>query len=89
MSGPASGGGGGDGASSPSYDAGPGQHKRRLGSNELFCNMCHSQSGNLNVMCGLTLLTRQAIDEGKYTAQKKYNESNSVELMSICAPSER
>ena len=37
---------------------------RRLGSNELFCHFCHN-AGNLNVMTGLTLLTRTAIDEGK------------------------
>ncbi len=41
--------------------------RRKLGGNELFCNLCHSHGGGLNVMCGLTLLTRQAIDEGKYT----------------------
>jgi hypothetical protein len=37
---------------------------RRLGSNEMFCHFCHN-AGNLNVMTGLTLLTRTAIDEGK------------------------
>lgn len=36
---------------------------RRLGGNELFCHFCHNV-GNLNVMVGLTLLTRTAIDEG-------------------------
>lgn len=39
---------------------------RRLGGNELFCHFCHN-AGNLNVMVGLTLLTRTAIDEGKAT----------------------
>lgn len=37
---------------------------RKLGSNELFCYYCHN-AGDLNVMTGLTLLTRHAIDEGK------------------------
>ena len=41
-----------------------GEFMRRLGSNELFCHFCHNV-GNLNVMTGLTLLTRHAIDEGK------------------------
>jgi len=38
--------------------------KRKLGTNELFCNLCHDCNANLNVMCGLTLLTRQPVDEG-------------------------
>ena len=33
------------------------QFKRKLGGNEMFSSMCHDR-GNLNVMCGLTLLTR-------------------------------
>jgi hypothetical protein len=41
-----------------------GEFTRRLGSNELFCHFCHNV-GNLNVMTGLTLLTRHAIDEGE------------------------
>ena len=38
--------------------------QRKLGSNELFAFNCHN-SGNLNIMCGITLLTRHSIDEGK------------------------
>ena len=37
---------------------------RKLGSNEVFAFNCHN-SGNLNTVCGLTLLTRHSIDEGK------------------------
>jgi hypothetical protein len=46
---------------------------RRLGSNELFCHFCHN-AGNLNVMTGLTLLTRHPIDEGDHRtrAQQKF-----------------
>ena len=40
-----------------------GTFRRKLGNNELFCKMCHN-AGNLNVMAGLTLLTRTAVDEG-------------------------
>ena len=38
--------------------------QRKLGSNELFAFNCHNY-GNLNIMCGITLLTRHSIDEGK------------------------
>ena len=38
---------------------------RRLGSNEVFAYNC-SNAGNLNTVCGLTLLTRHSIDEGRY-----------------------
>ena len=37
---------------------------RKLGSNEVSAFNCHN-SGNLNIICGLTLLTRDSIDEGK------------------------
>lgn len=47
----------------PSPPQSPTGFKRKLGNNELFVNLCHSM-GNLNVMCGLTLLTRHALDEG-------------------------
>ncbi|TRY78377.1 hypothetical protein TCAL_01694 [Tigriopus californicus] len=40
-----------------------GDMSRQLGHNELFAHVSHNNS-NLNVMCGLTLLTRQAVDEG-------------------------
>uniref|UniRef100_A0A0K2UGZ6 Uncharacterized protein n=1 Tax=Lepeophtheirus salmonis TaxID=72036 RepID=A0A0K2UGZ6_LEPSM len=45
----------------------PGGNKdlRSLGGNEMFSYMCHKQ-GNLNRMCGLTLLTRRALDEGLF-----------------------
>ena len=43
----------------------PAMVKRKLGNNELFASCCHD-NGNLNVMCGLTLVTRQAVDEGNY-----------------------
>ena len=36
---------------------------RKLGSNEAFAFNCHNQ-GNLNTVCGLTLLTKHSIDEG-------------------------
>ena len=36
---------------------------RKLGSNEAFAYNCHNQ-GNLNLVCGLTLLTKFPIDEG-------------------------
>lgn len=39
-------------------------NRRKLGSNELFHQICHSHDGNLNVLCGLTLVTRHAVDEG-------------------------
>ena len=38
--------------------------RRKLGSNEAFAFKCHN-SGNLNIMCGLTLLTQHSIDEGR------------------------
>ena len=38
--------------------------KRKLGSNEVFAFNCHNY-GNLNTICGLTLLTKHSIDEGK------------------------
>ena len=39
---------------------------RKLGSNEAFAFNCHNQ-GNLNTVCGLTLLTKNSIDEGNLT----------------------
>ena len=36
---------------------------RKLGSNETFAYNCNNL-GNLNIVCGLTLLTRTSIDEG-------------------------
>jgi hypothetical protein len=47
--------------------------KRKLGGNELYCNQCHSVNGNLNVLAGLTLLTRHAVDEGKDNAMHERN----------------
>jgi hypothetical protein len=44
--------------------------KRKLGGNELYCNQCHNVNGNLNVLAGLTLLTRHAVDEGKDNAMQ-------------------
>ena len=37
--------------------------KRKLGSNEVFAFNSHN-FGNMNIVCGLTLLTRNSIDEG-------------------------
>ena len=37
--------------------------KRKLGANEVFAFNCHNY-GNLNIICGLTLLTKHSIDEG-------------------------
>ncbi len=39
---------------------------RLLGNNELFAREAHvKHDGGLSVTCGLTLVTRQAMDEGK------------------------
>lgn len=40
-----------------------GDWSRQLGHNEMFAHVGHNNN-NLNVMCGLTLLTRQEVDEG-------------------------
>ncbi len=39
--------------------------KRKLGGNEVFSSQCHDANGNMNVLTGLTLLTRHAVDEGE------------------------
>eukprot|EP00095_Tigriopus_kingsejongensis_P004248 maker-scaffold711_size108467-snap-gene-0.30 protein:Tk04248 transcript:maker-scaffold711_size108467-snap-gene-0.30-mRNA-1 annotation:"malonyl -acyl carrier protein transacylase" len=41
----------------------PTQWSRKLGNNESFCHVAHGYH-NLNVMCGVTLMTRHAVDEG-------------------------
>ena len=45
--------------------------KRKLGSNEVFAFNCHNY-GNLNIICGLTLLTKHSIDDGKHSDLNKY-----------------
>ena len=38
---------------------------RPLGSNELYARNCHKKhQGAMNILCGLTLVTRHQIDEG-------------------------
>jgi hypothetical protein len=45
---------------------------RLLGSQEAFCRNCNKKDGSLNLLCGLTLVTRHSIDEGKKVGGRKW-----------------
>ena len=57
---------------SPEAKGGLESLQRPLGQQELHHKSCHTKSkGSMNIICGLTLVTRHQIDEGK-TFQNKY-----------------
>ena len=59
---------------SPDAKGGLESLQRPLGQQELNHKSCHNKSkGAMNIICGLTLVTRHQIDEGKTIKNKEFN----------------